>query len=594
MAFFVSRIFGPANYQPLPLPLPPPGPHLFDKFVKQEADKPFIDKLCRADLLKLQHIIKISGKEDSPMAAKVNAAYNLVRGQPISVDQELMTLPQDSDPVFVNQGLMRLDAMIKKIADEGASWKKLSLNTVTDEILEVVSTTCTNLETLVLDSRLDEWYQLETKLTDNGISALTKLTHLKEFTFKGWAISVSEQSFFNLLSTPEIQSKLTSLNLYTLIFGNSLIPVLNKLPALQHLQLHTCSITTTAMATLSLPSTIKTLNVTQSTGMLIPIIDDSVLKQFSNFTSLESLTLGGLMNCTEAGVIGLISKLPNLSKLSWGTFAMTDKIVAALPPKLTHLALGNCSQVSNQGFGGLIPTLTSLVSLQLQKSNGFAAFIPPLSGIVNNTTQLPNTLKNLYVHTSWISSYAGLPPVTSLTLQGAGEINPSAFGNELGKLPLKTLRIINCDTFTDQQLHRLSNTPLVHTLANLQIIKAPLTGMSVKSLERFTKLKALMLGQVGFDEEGSTAFFNSSILSKRITHLFLNCFVITPELKATLENWPNLEVLFVGNVLELPWDQRNFKVASLEKKNGMLSTWAGEGSAGGDTFSAFLHPFSEQ
>lgn len=592
MSFIVSRLFGPATYQPLPLP--PPGPHLFDKFVKQEAATPFIDNLSRADLLQLQHIIKVSRKEDSPLAAKVNTAYNRVRGEPISLDEELTPLPQDSDPAFVNQGLETLDAMIKKIASEGASWTKLSLNTVTDEILEIVSTTCTNLETLVLDSRLDNWYQLETELTDKGITALTKLTNLKEFTFKGWAVSVSEVSFFNLLTNPEIQSKLTSLNLYTLIFGDSLIPVLNKLPALQNLELHTCGITTAAMATLSLPSTIKTLNVTQSTGMLIPVIDDTVLKQFSNFTSLESLTLGGLMNCSEAGVIGLIVKLPNLKKLSWGTFAMTDKIAAALPPQLTHLALGNCSQISNQGFGGLIPTLTSLVSLQLQKSNGFAAFQPPISGIVNNTTQLPKTLKNLYLHTSWISSYAGLPPVTSLTLQGAGEINPSAFSNELGKLPLKTLRIINCDTFTDQQLRHLSNTPLVHTLANLQIVKAPLTGASVQSLERFPKLKALMLGKVGFDEEGASAFFNSSILSKRITHLFLNCFVITPQLKAILERWPNLEVLFLGNTLELPFDQGNFKVVNLEQKNGMMSTWAGEGWTAGDTFGAFLHPFGEQ
>lgn len=588
MALAISRWWSGV---PTQQPLPPPGPHLFDKIVKQEEIKPFVHALSKTDLLRLKHIIKAAGKNDSPLAKKVDAAYQKVLLQPQKVDLPLEAPVEVSDSSFVNQGSLTQAEMIKKIASEGKEIKKLCINTIDDEILEIVASSCPNLESLVLYARLDKPLLLE-KLTDNGITALSQLTQLKEFTYNAWDPSnVSEQSFINLFLTPAIQNRLTKVSLCSFIFGDSLIPVLNTLKSLETLDLYTSGISSTAMATLSLPA-LKTLGLSQSSALNVSMIDDKVLGQIATFTSLQSLTLDSLMTCSETAAKQMIGKLTQLTHLKWCGFTFTDNVIAALPPTLTSLAIGDCSKVSNQGFGSLLRTLTSLVTLQLQKANGFAAIVPPAEGWVNNIKQLPRTLQHLYLHSSWVRSYEGLPPLKSLAIQNPGQINPSAFGNELGKLPLTTLRIIGCETFSDQQLQRLANSPLVHTLVNLQIVNAPLSKASVKSLERFSKLKALMLGKVGFDEEGAEAFINSSILKKQLTHLFLNHFVITPALMPILAKWPHLQVVFLGNILEHPFDGKFYKFENIEKTNGVVQDWLGE--IGEDSFGAFLTALNKQ
>lgn len=564
-----------------------PHENLYERISKAEAANPYIHTLSLRDLQTVREIIDLNHKNDSPLAQKVDNAFRKAADFNSSLEAD----PFLEDAAFIHQGTLTEEEMIKKVAAEGKNWTQLKLNTLNDELLEIVGTSCPNLRTLVLSPRVDR--SIEIILTDKGLKAISQLTQLKEFTYQGWSAPyLSEKGFITLLSNPSIQSNLVTLNLCTFYLTEAIIPVINGMKSLVSLSLYTCFIPSSALQSLQLPSTIEHLNLTQATSGNVVLIDDPVLSRLSTFTSLKQVTLDCLMKCSEAGLIQFLKSLPNLVQFSLKGFTATDTLTASLPANLEHLSLSDCSGVSNPGFGALLPRLTTLFSLTLQKADMFGTF-DPVNGFSNSVKLLPRTLKSLYLHApDFLNSLEGMPPVSYLALEGPGPVNFSAYGEEIPKLPLKTLRLIGCRNFTNQQLAKIASSPLASSLQNLQIVDSPLSPEAIVSLEKLHNLGSLMLSRVGFDEEGSEKLFSSPPLMQRITHLYLNNFVITPEQSLHLKKWPKLLVLFLHNLADLrKGESTNFKVDHIEKMNGILLIFAGNARRPAYSYADFKQAF---
>jgi len=249
--------------------------------------------------------------------------------------------------------------------------------------------------------------------------------------------------------------------------------------------------------------------------------DDVQLKYALGFCNrIRTLELRNCRGITDTGLLYVSIHAPALHVISIeGCFRITDKGIKRILKKcagsLTSLNLSNCPRVTNRSLSRLTKAKDTLWELNLSKLD---VITESAFAWMNKDTKIKN-----------------------LILDGCKLIDDAAVKFFSACTSLEILSMNGCHKITDKAVEMLAdNCPGIHTLSLAECTH--LTGASLKSLTKFSKLQKLNLSScVGIEE---TAF---KVFPRTITHLDLSRTYITDNsLTQIASQCPQLQEVFLN------------------------------------------------
>lgn len=438
------------------------------------------------------------------------------------------------------------DEAIVYLVKHGKDLVEVELTNADDTLVKAVVDNCPNIKSFSINP--EYFYILWPNLTDDGISALTRLPQLDKLSLNIWYSDVSGAVVQSVLNA---QQNLTQLTLWFMNVDACLdtISKYTKLETLELVQPYTTQKFATFLKSSTLAATLKSLDIHAGFELTY---DDSVIKNLSAFTKLTTLILHGQTynwTASEQTVQNLFNALTSLNELDITGLPITSGISQSIGniSQLRALRMDDLSQLTSIDFVVLFQKLawledvsigqyygdfqaSSLANLSLRKLSlvNCGSFWDPVFTELCNVANIQKNLQELYIY-------------------GALEIYSDSFEHLTKLKKLKTLRLELCPYFNDVSMKKISDPKFASNLEALELSQVAISDASMSSLDNFKKLKALMVYECfALTPDGTKALLKVKPFATNITKLYLEV-PLKKELLPLFGNFKKIDVLFIGN-----------------------------------------------
>lgn len=480
------------------------------------------------------------------------------------------------------QGNATIKEAIAFIQANGSTLTEITLTTVNNALVEACKTYCPSLSSFSIRGGLN---RMDLGFTDEGLATIGSFPQLQSLVLDFWyAEKLTTAGMQKLLN---LQNSLHKLYIAHPAFDDSCMSLITEFDPLQELTIYAIGVTDVGFTSLTqcqaLQSSLQSLDLhIGSSFSSMNSIDDTLVSGLVPFKALTRLSLHGTWSATSANVVTLVNGLPELSDVSFNGFTMDSAVVSALATKpLQTLALSDCSQLAEADYTTLLTGLSTLTSLNLGSctylSNTNATEIAALS-----LTSLTLT-GNGWMWNAGITAIGRSPTLqkslVAFEFSGNNGIWSESFGH-ISSLPLQQLRIKDCLLFNDTTMAAIFKGPMAKSLQALELCNVSITDKVAANLGKFTSLNTLMVAQCGaLTKRGITNMLKSSALTTQITKLYLDTVVLSKKMVPLLSAFSNIQVLVVGNPIELNFVKNArifFKLPNLKKNHAQVEIYVGE------------------
>lgn len=453
----------------------------------------------------------------------------------------------------------KINEVIKELKANGANLKELTLNEVNDELLEVVSMSCSQLESLSIKQ-----INGSAEVTDKGLFALTKLEKITAFTLEGNFLFVSEEGLRKLLSCRRFVDNLTDLRLDSLVVTDVIYNIIMAYKKIAYLSLHTYFLTP-IISTYYLPASLSGFELEQSTDFAAPLFSDALIAQLANLR-LTILKLKGEGNVSEGVLCTTLQNQRNLLTLSLDLGALTPKILDSIPANILNLTLSKLQGILD--YKPLFQKQSKLFKLFLHEATHLKdehlSFLKAPIGVLLLDAPL---LRSIPVFMS----------LRKLVVKNNELLEPDSFEVLKSCAKLDDFSVINCPRFDSSVLESFLNSSLKHQIKKMALVK---TGVSdLMALTEFGNLRSIAISKC-FSVNAShlCAFLGSTSLQTTVKGLYLDDLALKKVHLMLLCEFGYLVALYVGNPNYLTDTEKEdvVKLPNLLTNNAIVYIWEGE------------------
>lgn len=453
----------------------------------------------------------------------------------------------------------KINEVIKELKANGANLKELTLNEVNDELLEVVSMSCSQLESLSIKQ-----INGSAEVTDKGLFALTKLEKITAFTLEGNFLFVSEEGLRKLLSCRRFVDNLTELRLDSLVVTDVIYNIIMAYKKIAYLSLHTYFLTP-IISTYYLPASLSGFELEQSTDFAAPLFSDALVAQLANLR-LTILKLKGEGNVSEGVLCTTLQNQRNLLTLSLDLGALTPKILDSIPANILNLTLSKL-----QGILDYKP-------LFQKQSKLFKLFLHEATQLKDeHLSYLKAPIGVLLLDAPLLRSIPVFMSLRKLVVKNNELLEPDSFEVLKSCAKLDDFSVINCPRFDSSVLESFLNSSLKHQIKKMALVK---TGVSdLMALTEFGNLRSIAISKC-FSVNAShlCAFLGSTSLQTTVKGLYLDDLALKKVHLMLLCEFGYLVALYVGNPNYLTDTEKEdvVKLPNLLTNNAIVYIWEGE------------------